>query len=163
MSIIQFGTASLNADVDSRYRAVLAVELATGLTVSKQPLPFKGYPLTLYENTSGRFSLGVTFEPSVDSTSADSPTLTWRGQTFVLGAKGGKQFLRVVDKAESTTPAATAILRGMPLAVNANKTLIVADAGLDPAAFDEEKQVLLNTNMVTIRRYGKQWYVVVCL
>lgn len=163
MSIVQFGTASVKGAVDSRNRVVLSAAFVTGLSLSTVSIPFKGYPMALYDAGQGRYAIGVVVEPSVDATTATSPTLTWRGTTFVLGKKGQNQFLRI-NLANSETPSSnkSVIFRGMPVVVSDEQSFVLVDGNVAGDPHDEEVTVLLNTNTVTLRRFGKLWYLVVC-
>lgn len=160
MAIVQLGTASVQGDVDDRSRAMLAVVYSSGLTSSQQKLMFKGIPLTLYDAGQGQYSLAVLAESDVDAISAASPTTSWSGQAYVLGRKSAKNFVHVVEKtAEQKTPAGTVQFRGMPLAVNSKKSLVLTK--VVAASYDQECPIPFGNNSVTVRRVGANWYLVV--
>jgi hypothetical protein len=161
MAKVQFDTATVQATIDSRQRAVLSVVYSTGLSPSAYPAPLKGFPLTLYDVDAGSYSLGVVIEPAV-TTSLSSPVTMMSRQLFLLGSKDNQNYLMVEEMtSEPTDRDDTVVWRGMPLAVNASGSLILTNSGLSPTAFDEEHDLFHGSNTLTVRRYGSRWYLVV--
>ncbi len=155
---VRFGVATLSAEVDALDRAALDVVYSSGLVLSTQVLPFKGYPLALYDAGSGVYSMGVILAGSSDTVADSTPYLTWRTQRFILPTSSGAQLFGVSKKVQSSTVAGSILFRGMPLAVNANNSLILTKAVVTA---DEQQQVFWGTNTITLRRHGPLWYFVI--
>ncbi len=158
MSLVQFGPATVNADIDSGNRAVLDTVYSSGYVATPHSAVFKGYPLSLYYAGPGAYSLAVIVDNTYTFASPPA-TLAWRSQQWALASSGNKQCFGIRPQGESVVRDHTVMFRGMPLAVTNKGSLIMTQvSGL---TIDQEEQAFLGTNTVTVRRSGKKWYLVV--
>jgi hypothetical protein len=144
--------------------SVVRAVTVPNLEVSSQVLPFKGFPLTLH-NSGGQLALGAVFETTGVSDITDNPpTMTWRGITQPVAVKGRSVIWPMsLDQRGSDEAMGNFMFHGTLLAVNENRSLIVADSGLDPDGWDDEAQMGWGGSLFTVRRYGRHWYIVVAL
>ena len=168
MSLVQFGTATLDATIDRYQSATLNVIYAPSTLpiCATRTCVLKGIPLSIFDSGKGTFALGVVANTAPAAPPKTGPPTVSRGQKYGLSLYGGKQYLYVNNQTGgSTAIVKTQMFRGVPFAVNQSNQLLVQLAGStyvpDATAIDQEVQMYLGTNYFVVRRYGPRWWLVV--
>jgi hypothetical protein len=148
--IVKLGTAFINGVKNVREVAFPYAVYSSGLEESSTTLVWRGYPLTLFTDGNGRFSLAV-----VPSAHTQDSTVVYRSQKLALATGLESKILGFILRNESSEMVDTVCFRGISLGVNINKTLVLTSVSLVP---DETHSMYLKGTPINIIRKGLKWY-----